>query len=273
MKILIFGASGLVGGAICKELAGAKEYEVHGTFNKNKPEDFCEAHKYDIADEPRLDGLLARIKPDLIISSLTGDFTQQLGAHKTMAEYLKKNGGRMIFISTANVFDGAVSGNHSEAAVPYPLSRYGKFKQSCEEMLRHESGANCLIVRLPKIISGGDSEDITGHIKKGNGFYSNLYFNFNTPENVARAVKHCIEKSKSGVVHLVSGECMSDAEWAGRTLAQAGLTMEYETSELSEESYCALLGCSDISKLAPSKNGGFYLTIICTDKDVAQCCQ
>ena len=273
MKILILGASGLVGSAIYKKLADVKEYEVHGTYNRNKPEDFHDVHKWDIADITGLNELLSITSPDVIISSLTGDFVQQFAAHKAIADYLKKSGGRMIFISTVNVFDGAAGGNHSEAALPYPLSQYGDFKKNCEEMLMWTLGKNCLIARLPKILSNKDAENITRHIEKGNGFYTNLFFNFNTPEKVAEAIKICIEKNKSGIAHMVGRGYMSDADWASQVLEKAGLTITYETMEMTAEKYCTALGCNDMSKLRPSDDGGFYLTMVCTDKDLTECCQ
>ena len=270
MKILIFGASGTVGSAVYRVLSAVDGYEVHGTFNKNKPSDFNEItwHKWDIADIPGLNEMLASVKPGLVISSLTGDFLQQSAAHRVMVDYLKTAGGRMIFVSTANVFDGDVGGNHTEAALPYPISQYGDFKKSCEEMILWGLGANSLVVRLPKIISADIVERVVQHVEKGNGFYTNLYFNFNTPENVADALKHCLETKKSGILHLVSRDYMSDDEMAKLTLAKAGLDMTYPALQFSADSFCTTLGCNDVSKLRQSSDGGFYLTMTCTDEGI-----
>jgi len=268
MNILIFGASGLVGSAIHRVLSD--DYNVHGVFNKNAPENYCDEtwHKCDISDIARVNELLSSTTPELIISSLTGDFQQQTTAHKVMAEYLNNTGGRMIFISTANVFDGATGGNHSENASPYPLSQYGDFKKNCEEMLRKKLGSKCLVARLPKITSKDDATKIAQHISQGKGFYKNLFFNYNTPENVAAALKYCIEKNKSGVVHLVSHDYIADDEQSKQILAKAGLQPDFQTHEFTPESYCALMGHNDTSKLRPSNDGNFYLTMTCTDVDI-----
>lgn len=241
MRILIFGASGTVGSAVFQELSG--EYEVHGTFNKRI---FAAAnmHHWEISDTARLNALLAEIRPEIIISSLRGDFLQQSAAHKKMADYLKAANGRMIFISTANVFDGAVAGGHDERQVPYPISQYGDFKKSCEEMLLWGLGKNCLIARLPKILT----------VARPEGRFSNLYYNYNTPQNVARALKLCIKKNKRGVQHLVSRDYICDAQGVGE--------------ELTPEKYCELLGCDDVSKLRQSPDGKFYLTMLCTDEEL-----
>jgi dTDP-4-dehydrorhamnose reductase len=204
----------------------------------------------------------------MVVSSLTGDFLQQSAAHKVMADYVKENNARMIFISTANVFDGAVSGSHSEQATPYPISQYGDFKKSTEEMLLWILGKNCLVARLPKIIEKNHAEDYITHIKKGNSIYSNLFFNYNTPENVANALKFCIEKNKHGIVHLVSRDYISEAKRAAKTLKKAGLNLDYQTIEFTPESFCSLLNCNDITKLRQSTDGNFYLTMTCTDKEI-----
>lgn len=271
MRIFILGTSGTVGGAVFRVLSDAGGYDVHGTFKQNKPDGCSERNwqQWDIADLAKLEGMLVSYKPELIISSLTGDFTQQFAAHVAMADYLHDSGGRMVFISSANVFDGVVCGNHTEAAPPYSISRYGNFKINCEKMLMEKLGSKCLVLRLPKILSNKSIQVIVRHIEAGNGVFTNLYFNCNIPSNAAHTLKYCIEENKSGVLHLVSGDCISDDELARRTLANAGIKLEYDALELSPERYCALLGYDDVSKLRPGNDNGFNLTMTCTDENIA----
>jgi len=273
MKILIFGASGNVGSAIFQALSGG--YETYGTYNQNKPASINEFfwRKLDIADADAASSILNEIQPAVIISSLTGDFLRQTTAHKIMADYLKETGGRMVFISTVNVFDGLASGGNDEAALPYPISQYGSFKQSTEEMLLWELGSSCLIARLPKIITGKEAEQYAKHIQSGKGFYSNLYFNINSPANVASAVKFCLEANKSGIVHLTGNSYISDKTLAEKIIKNAGLSVEFETLTFTNESICAALGCDDVSRLKPSNDGGFYLTMTNTSKELQKYCE
>ena len=86
--ILIIGASGYIGSKIYKELNNF--YKVYGTFfsnksfNKNKNFIHYDIDKHDITN------ILKSTKPNLIISSLRGDFKNQIFAHTIIIEYIKK---------------------------------------------------------------------------------------------------------------------------------------------------------------------------------------
>jgi len=162
-----------------------------------------------------------------------------------------------------------VGGNHTETVSPYPLSQYGDFKRNCEEMLLWSLGNKCLVARLPRIISKDTVENTVRHIESGNGFYSNLFFNCNTPQNLADAILYSIKENKSGVLHLVSHDFLSDADLARKIITAVGLEIDIPVLELNPQSYCTLLGCSDLSKLHQSNDGGFYLTMVCTDEVIA----
>jgi len=195
--------------------------------------------------------LLQSEKPGLIISNLTeGKFMEQYLANKAMADYTKAVGGRMLYISSVSVFDGKVSGGHTTKAAPYSLSQYGDFKQNCEAMLLWSLGKQCLVARLPRIVSD--------EMSKREVFYENLYFNYGTKEDVRAGICECVDEGRFGVVHLVGDGCMSDGECARKVLGGKGLRM----AELTAEGYCEILGCGDVGKLLRSGDGGFYLTMV-----------
>ena len=78
-KILIFGGSGSLGQAIFKELNPF--FDVYCTYYSQKK--FKKNKRYfyfDISNE--FDELLNIIKPNLIISSLKGDFNSQITFHE-----------------------------------------------------------------------------------------------------------------------------------------------------------------------------------------------
>ncbi|MCL2284961.1 MAG: sugar nucleotide-binding protein [Firmicutes bacterium] len=269
MKILILGASGTVGLPLFNKLS--QKYEVHGSFNRNKPEcaqnDYW--HKFDISDISSLDIILQAIKPHMVISSLTGNFEQQILIHQRLNEYLQTTGGRVIFISTANVFDGDVTGQHAEMDAPYPISGYGKFKQACEELLQAGLGDNCLIIRLPKIIDSETAEQWLKQAETGDPpVYANLYMSFNTPENVANATAYCVAAGKHGVLHLTSRDSISISQCMDILLANANKKNGYTPQELTVESFCALLGCEDTALLRHNSDGQFRMELICTDPEI-----
>lgn len=256
MNILILGASGTVGGAIYETLKTS--YDVHGTYNKNQQPNLLPWH---ISDLPGLKTMLKNIAPDIIISSLVGDFLQQSEAHRLMAEYLQETGGRMVFISTVNVFDGDTRGNHTEAAPPYPISQYGVFKQNCEEMLLWKLGAKCLVVRLPKVQPADEVSAIRKRLDESKPVYSNLYFNHTTPQIVADTVLSCLKNNRAGISHITNGQYISDADYVNIVAQQHGITITPNVQALTAENYCNLLGCNDVARLRMTSDGGFYLTM------------
>jgi len=270
MKILILGASGTVGRALHKTLS--TKYEVYGTFNQNKPEDVDDKYwlKYDIADAGLTDDILSAVKPDIVISSLTGNYKNQFLVHKRVAKHLKQYSGFCIFLSTANVFDGSPDRCHSEDDPPYPFSDYGKFKQSCEELLLQSLGEdNCLIVRLPKILAKREISNMIQQVKNGQPIYSNLYMSLNTDENVASAIQYCIDSRKSGTLHLTSYDYMSVDEYIGLLFEQSDENIKYDAKKLTVDEYCAIFNREDASVLRLSGDANFYVALKSIDVDVA----
>jgi len=266
MKILIFGASGTVGKPMFQALS--KEHEVYGTYNSNKPEDALDSfwHCFSVAaNNTSLKTLLDFVKPDLIISSLVGDFEMQLQAHKHMGEYLRQTAGRIVFLSTANVFDGDTRGAHSEKTAPYPISKYGSFKLECETYLQNELDNRCLIVRLPKIMDEITAVAWRTQAKTGTPpVYENLYMSFNTAENVANTIKYCINIEKSGVLHLTSSDSISISK--GMELLGTKTT---SCKQLTIESYCDIFNCKDYNLLRHDGDNIFKLDLVCTDEDIS----
>ena len=102
-RVLIIGGSGFLGRALFKELH--PYMDVYATYchqekyTKNK-----RYFSYDISeDSPR--ELLKFIKPHIIISALRGEADAQYVAHDMLIHYAVKNNARLLFLSSANVFD------------------------------------------------------------------------------------------------------------------------------------------------------------------------
>jgi len=258
MKILILGASGTVGGAIFRYASA--QYQCWGTYNKNNPADLDPKRmaKWDIADTNALKQLLIDISPDIVISSLTGDFETQISAHRYMAEYLQKAGKHMIFISTANVFDGATNKPHTESDKPYPVSQYGKFKLECEQLLQSALKENCLIIRIPKIMT----RQVADNYIFGEPVYKNLYAGFNTPENVAKAVVKCIQLKKYGILHLSSHDYMS-IDTACTHMGKVGYW--YAVKDLTAKAYATMMNC-ELDDIQLPCDDNFYLALQSEDK-------
>lgn len=116
-KLLIIGASGLVGKAIAKQCLS--DFDVYGTYFSsatNLSED--KQFQLNIEEEGEIQEILNLVQPNIVISSLHGDFGAQLKFHKELAEELISRDCQLYFFSTTNVFDGDLSKHHNEMDEP-----------------------------------------------------------------------------------------------------------------------------------------------------------
>ena len=98
--------------------------------------------------------VLLREDPDVVISSVRGDYPAQITFHRALAEWLAGRGEkRLLYMSTANVFDGRLTQPWTEADPPAPESDYGIFKRDCEAMLEERLGERLSVFRLPSVWS------------------------------------------------------------------------------------------------------------------------
>ena len=127
-RILILGVSGFLGTAIYKELCSY--YSTFGTYRTplSAFENNKQFYHYDF-EEDDIFKILTAVKPTLIISALRGDFAAQLTAHKHLYEYISSQKNcKMIFLSSANVFDAYSKFPSYENDTTLSNSIYGHFK-------------------------------------------------------------------------------------------------------------------------------------------------
>lgn len=226
-KLLILGASGLVGKALASECAN--DFDVYGTYfysSTNLPID--KQFQLDILHEEKIGEILELIEPDIIVSCLRGDFDVQLAFHRNLAEKLQNRNSILYYFSTANVFDGDLSRHHNEGDIPISESDYGNFKINCEKTLIQLLGKRANIIRIPGIW-GKDSprlNDLKKHLDNAASInvYSNLECNFLLDKHLAIQMRFIMENELSGIFHLGSVDMVKqDAfyiEIANRLIAE-----------------------------------------------------
>lgn len=131
---MILGASGLVGKAIAKECLTS--FDVYGTYfssETNLADD--KQFQLNMQKEETIREILNEVQPDIIVSSLQGDYDDQLKFHRTLIEKLKNRNCVLYYFSTTNVFDGDLTRHHKESDAPISKSDYGRYKINCEKML------------------------------------------------------------------------------------------------------------------------------------------
>ena len=146
MKVLVFGASGMIGSAMFRVLSAKTDWQVWGTLRSEDRKRFFSGKQQDKlvsgVDVEKHDALVrvfARVKPDVVVNciGLTKHHKEAedpllalpLNAHlpHQMADLCDVAGGRLIHVSTACVFAGT-KGNYLEEDAPDAGDVYGKSK-------------------------------------------------------------------------------------------------------------------------------------------------
>ena len=103
-RVLLFGGSGFLGSALFKELH--PYMDVYGTYcSQTRFVNNKRYTHYDYREDSPL-RVLRKVKPDVIISCLRGDADEQFVAHDMIIDFAFKQEAKLIFLSSANVFDG-----------------------------------------------------------------------------------------------------------------------------------------------------------------------
>lgn len=215
-KMLILGASGLVGKALIDEFTN--EFDLYGTYFSSLtslPND--KQFQLEVKQIDKLKEIISTIKPDIVISCLRGEFEQQLTFHKELAKELQNNSSRVYYFSTTNVFDGDFSKSHTETDIPMAESDYGKFKINCENMLKGILDERVIIIRIPAI--WGNNSPRWNLIKesiKNNeviDVYGNLVCNNLLDVQLAKQLRFIIENDLKGIFHLGSVDMMTQGQF------------------------------------------------------------
>ncbi|MCI6276424.1 MAG: sugar nucleotide-binding protein [Clostridium sp.] len=218
MRILVLGASGYAGSRIFNDLS--KDHEVYGTYysQETRIENQSRMIRFDIADSDKFSEILEIVKPDIIISSLRGDYEAQKVCHKQAAKYIsEKTGGKLIFLSTANVFDNELNFPHYEEDKLQSQTDYGKFKIQCENMLEDILGEKSIIIRIPLIL-GKDCPLINrmkSYMKNNESItlYENLFVNYTLDIQISKYIQYILEEDLNGIFHIGSRDSCDYAEF------------------------------------------------------------
>ena len=214
MRILLLGATGFIGKTIFSVLKEGG-HEIYGTCHSKKPEaDFSDCiFPFDVGTPETIVSILKSVKPEVIISSLRGDFSHQLRLHQILADYVNQNKAyKLIFISTANVFDNDLNSPHTEADAPDAESDYGVYKTECEKMLRDTLAEQAVIIRIP-CVWDKNCPRITQLItckeqEKALQMWDDLMMNYTTPAQIAACISYIITSHLTGIFHVGTKDMM-----------------------------------------------------------------
>ena len=146
-KIVILGGSGFIGASLYKELSpyyDTRASYCHNEEKKNNQHFF----RYDMQDDDVV-AVLKQYKPDIIISALRGDFAAQIQAHMHLVEYVQTHSVKLLFMSSANVFDAYSKFPSYEFDKTLSQSVYGRLKIKIENALLRLPARESSVVSAP----------------------------------------------------------------------------------------------------------------------------
>lgn len=253
MKLVVIGASGLVGSHVWK-LASKTGWSVTGT---TRSADSTSLRQLEVADETALKAFLESEKPDAVVYA--AGWTWVDGCEKDPARSRRENhdypvrvakwcqarGAKFAYFSTAYVFDGHKR-NYKETDAVSPINVYGRDKADAEKSILDATAGSALILRLICVWGQEAAQknffyQVQRAIETGAPMVlpADQCGNPSWAGDIAEWTLKLIDVGQSGVWHL-AGSCpdMTRPEWARRIangLKQAGRTGELKLTECSTQ--------------------------------------
>ncbi|MCS6978556.1 MAG: SDR family oxidoreductase [Flavobacteriales bacterium] len=263
MKVLVIGASGLVGGQCFRLFSAQPGFRVAGSYFSFPLAglsciDTLRAHAlFRWADENFVPDLIlqcgALTHVDYCESHPEESFQKTVVAHRHVLEFSRQCGAKVVLFSSDYVFDGR-SGPYVETDPVNPLSVYGKHKRLTEEeTLAHSS--RHLVLRITNVygreVRGKNFvARILDQIQKASHIHLRLPVDqYSTPvdaADVAAATLMLVRAGQAGLFHIAGTDFMNRVELALtvlRTLNYERYTLEaLPTQALGQAAPRPLLG-------------------------------
>jgi len=231
VKLLVTGASGLLGTRIC-QIATAQNYEVYSAHSEHIPQ-FGAPIKLDITDGAALKQLFDKTKPDVIVHSaaLTDvdkcekekDLATKINVESTsnIAQLCHRHNCFLVYVSTDYVFNGE-KGNYKENEQTAPINNYGLTKLKGEQEVKQSKAEYCIArtsVIYGSIPAAGKINFALWLIEKlgKREETKTVTDQWNSPTlntNLAEMILEIVEKRITGTFHLAGATRLSRHEFA-----------------------------------------------------------
>ena len=238
-KILITGASGLLGRSLMSRLEDTGKVVGAGYTNSEAP-----LVPVDLRDAEALETLLKEAKPDAVVHSAAyrdPDFCEEYPGEarrlnvapvERFCELLPES-VPLLFISSEYVFDGE-SPPYGEKDERHPVNEYGRLKVKAEDIVLQRALGS--VLRVPLLIGAGPTWESSGFIYKiltkiqdpTPSSLDDVGIRFLTwTDDVAEAVTHLLNLEKRGIYHYSSLDGGTKYQWARELADLAGLSMDH----------------------------------------------
>jgi dTDP-4-dehydrorhamnose reductase len=235
MRLLVVGASGLVGAELARR-AGAAGHPVVGAARHIRG---LATRALDLGEQAQIERLLADFSPTVV--AICSAYPHVDGCERDPERSLRENVGtvrnviaatagsnvRLVFYSTDHVFDGSRAAFGESDAV-HPLSVYAQHKRRVEELLQRRG--NALVARTSYVFgeelarknfvyqvieAARTGAALRVPVRQGG---SPTWSGW-----LAEATVELLTRNVMGLVHLSGGESMTKAEWARLILKELRL--------------------------------------------------
>jgi len=158
MTLLVVGASGFLGGELCRQAVAAGD-RVVGTYHSTTPDlPGVRLHRLDVRDRAAVHTLVAQVRPDAVVSTayVYADWavTADGAAHVALATVAV--GARLVHLSSDAVHAGRPE-PYGDDEPPSPVFPYGAAKAAAETAVRAiDPGA--VLVRTSLIVGEGSKQ-------------------------------------------------------------------------------------------------------------------
>jgi dTDP-4-dehydrorhamnose reductase len=236
-RVLVTGASGLVGRAVVERMAGMPETDLLATSREATPLAPFASGGYaplDVRDPEAVRRMFDDFAPTAVVHcagmskvdacEADRDACWEVNVHATaaLARACRASGARLVLLSTDFVFDGE-DGPYDEAARPGPLNFYGRSKLAAENAVRSAGHERWAIVRTTLVFGAGE------HVRRGN-FATWLLARLaageavSVPEDQLRTPTYALDladgiaalvtRRRSGVYHMTGRELLRVVDFA-----------------------------------------------------------
>ncbi len=240
-KLLLLGASGLAGQVMADALR--ETYRIIPAAGHRTPEGgYCLP-----AEEPdRLLEVLECEDPEIVVSTIRGNYQAQMAFHERLADWLAGKDKRLLYVSTANVFDGDLSRPWTEADPPCPESEYGVFKRDCENLLREKLGDRLVIFRLAAVWSPDCPRVRALRTHSRNGETHHTYrgdaVNITLARQIGDYAKYVLDHDLRGVFHVGTTDMADYFDFEKMVCEALRIPPpEFESEETEGQAYQAVL--------------------------------
>jgi nucleoside-diphosphate-sugar epimerase len=238
VRVLVTGASGFLGHAVCDELR-TRDHDVAALVRRPGSEPAgTEPVAGDLTDGDRLEAAVGSAQSDCVIH-LAAEIASQRNPAKIEAVNVDGTGrlleacvaaGRPRFVFTSTVVTGDAHGERLDEDSELPVeTAYGRSKQEGERMVR-ESGLDALVIRPSHVYGPGGwyADEIVGRVR-GPGRFAVVgrgdnWWDVVRVEDVASACVDAAERAPAGALyHVVDDEPIRYYDFVALTAEAAGV--------------------------------------------------